>query len=56
MADERLVEVVKRELKARGYEEVEPNPHGGGIWTHPDWDGATDTILVAVCDAFEEKR
>lgn len=56
MPDERLLDVVKRELKARGYEEVEPNPDGGGVWTHPSWDGATDRIVAAITDAFDEGR
>lgn len=49
---EKLVEVIKRELRKRGYEEVEPNPDGGGVWSHPDWDGNTDHILQAVEDCF----
>lgn len=50
---ETLLEIVKRELCARGYEEVES--YGGDVWTHPDWDG-TDKILMAVQDAFEKGR
>jgi hypothetical protein len=56
MPDETLLDVVKRELKARGYEEVEPNPAGGGVWTHPSWSGASDKIIEAIRDAFTEGR
>lgn len=54
MADETLLSVVKRELRARDYEEVEESPHGG-VWTHPDWDGATDKIVQALVDCFERE-
>jgi hypothetical protein len=50
---ETLLEIVKRALRERGYEEVEPNPTGGGVWTHPDWDGGTDGIVPAITDCFE---
>lgn len=54
-ADETLLTVIKRELRARGYVEVEPNPAGGGLWQHRDWT-TSDKILVAIEDAFEEGR
>jgi hypothetical protein len=54
MADETLLEIVKRELRARGYEEVEESQRGG-VWTHPDWDGATDKIVPALADCFERE-
>lgn len=48
----KLIDVVKRELKARGYREVEPSPDGGGQWSPPDSDWA-DGIMVAIQDCFE---
>lgn len=48
-----LLDVIKRELVQRGYEEVEPG--GSGVWTHPEWDGATDHIFPAIQDCFERE-
>jgi hypothetical protein len=50
-----LLEVIKTELRQRGYEEVEANPGGGGLWQHADWASA-DSIIDAIKDAFEEGR
>lgn len=47
-----LLDLIKRELVQRGYEEVEPG--GGGVWTHPEWD-ATDHIFPAIQDCFERE-
>lgn len=47
-----LLDVIKRELVQRGYEEVEPG--GGGVWTHPEW-GTTDHIFPAIQDCFERE-
>lgn len=48
-----LLDLIKRELVQRGYEEVEPG--GSGVWTHPEWDGATDHIFPAIQDCFERE-
>ena len=50
-----LIEVLKRELRTRGYEEVEPNPNGGGVWSHPGWHGSTDHITEAIQDCFQRE-
>jgi hypothetical protein len=52
---EQLLAIVKAHLRQRGYVEVEPDEHGSGIWTHPDWDGATDKIVSAITDCFERE-
>lgn len=53
--EETLADVIKRELLARGFVEVEPNPLGGGLWNHPDWDDGVDNIAQAVIHAFNEE-
>lgn len=53
MARPLLIEVVKRELRERGYVEAEPNPAGGGVWRSPE--GATDHILPMIEDCFERE-
>lgn len=52
----KLINLIKSALLERGYIEVEPNPNGGGVWSHPDWDGATDHILEAIRDCFEREE
>ena len=54
---ETLLDLVKAHLREVGYEEVEPNPSGGGVWAGPP--GATgegrwtDKILPTIQDCFE---
>lgn len=50
----RLIDLIKRELKARGYKEVEPNSEGGGRWSPPD-DDWSDGIIPAIQDCFERE-
>lgn len=45
-----LIEVLSEELTARGYRRI--GPAVDGQWSHPDWDGASDRILVALADAL----
>ncbi len=42
---------LKSLLRSYGYEEVEPNPNGGGIWKFPEGD-VLDKIVPAVVDAL----
>jgi hypothetical protein len=51
---EKLIGVVKRELRARGYKEVEPDPDGGGQWFPPD-DDWSDNIIAAITDCFDRE-
>lgn len=51
---EKLIDIIKRELRARGYREVEPNPHGGGVWSHEDEEW-TDRIVAAIQDCFDRE-
>lgn len=51
----RLLDIIKQYLREAGYEEVEPSPNGGGVWTHPDWNGATDKLFAAIADCLERE-
>lgn len=49
-----LYSIIAAELQQRGYQQLEPGSaaSGGGVWTHPDWNDATDGFLVAVKDCL----
>lgn len=43
-------------LLAQGYEHPEPIPASGGAeWTHPDWDGSTDRLYMAIADCLDRE-
>lgn len=46
---------LKNELRANGYVEVDPPAPNGGMWTHPDWETATDA-LGAMIDLMWRER
>jgi hypothetical protein len=49
----RLLDIIKHELRNRGYEEVEPSRNEGGVWCSPD--GTTDHIMPTIIDCFERE-
>lgn len=49
----RLVDLIKRELRARGYAEVEPSPNGGGVWESPD--GGVDQLVPTIIDCLDRE-
>lgn len=55
MGAARLIDKVKAHLREVGYEEVAPNPQGGGIWAHPQWGEGTGKIMQAIEDCFERE-
>lgn len=51
-----LLDVLITELTARGYTMAEPATYtSGGVWTHPDWDGASDKLLPTIEDCLNRE-
>lgn len=58
MPSEPLLEVIKRELRERGYKELDTTRYGseGGLWESPDPDeGWIDRILPTLEDCFNRE-
>lgn len=51
-----LLSVLIKELTERGYTVAEPaTATSGGVWTHPDWDGASDKLLPTIEDCLDRE-